>query len=106
MSADTTVVIAGHQFDDYQGVSFTAAVVQAAENFTTGSKEDAFQSAKRTFLDRSDRLWFHDWGAYPRAQKLGELLAEETRENSILEYDDVLVIMIEPDEVCRMVMDD
>jgi hypothetical protein len=97
MSADTTVVIAAcRRFPDSSELSYTAEVVQAVENLF--DEEFALETATAIFLSRP-HVWFTGAGALSRAKQFANLLAEETRANGILEYEDRPIIEIGPDRV-------
>lgn len=97
MSADTTVVIAAcRRFPDSSELSYTAEVVQAAENLF--DPECAVKMATSIFLSRP-RVWFTGNGGLSRAKQFANLLAEETRANGVLEYEDRPIIEIAEDGV-------
>lgn len=100
MSADTTVVIAAYRFPGGNGLSYTAQVVQAVENLMYyGDKRDV-EYAKDTFGVNDPRFatWFMGTGGLRRAKQFASLLAEETRENGILEYENRPIIEIAEDK--------
>ena len=99
MSADTTVVIAAYIRPWYSELAYTAEVVQAVENLF--DDESALETAKTIFLMRP-RVWFTGTGGLSRAKQFANLLAEETRENGILEYENRLIIEIAEDGVYRL----
>ncbi len=101
MSADTTVVIAAYRHPGDSELSYTAAVVQAADNITyTGDKEGVLEWARVHFLDRHNPCqWFTGKGGLSRAKQFANLLAQEWRENFILEYEDRPIIEIAPDRI-------
>ena len=100
MSADTTVVIAAcRRFTESSELSYTAAVVQAVENLFDA--EHALETAKSIFLARP-HVWFTGTGGLSRAKQFANLLAEETRANGILEYEDRPVIEIAEDGVFEL----
>ncbi len=100
MSADTTVVIAAcRRFPDSSELSYTAEVVQAVENLF--DDEFALEAAKAIFLSRP-RIWFTGPGGFSRAKQFANLLAEETRANGILEYEERRVIEIGEDGVYEL----
>lgn len=100
MSADTTVVIAAcRRFPESRELSYTAEVVQAVENLF--DSEYALEAAKAIFLVRP-RVWFTGTGGLSRAKQFANLLAEETRANGILEYEDRPIIEITEDGVYEL----
>ena len=86
MSADTTVVIAAYRWNGSE-LAYTAGVVQSADDFL-GDSDDAFvfQKVAMIFLERP-HVWFSGKGGLSRAKQFANLLAEDFRENSILEYE-------------------
>ncbi len=96
MSADTTVVIAAYTHPGSSELAYTAAVVQAVENLF--DEEFALETAKAIFLTRP-RVWFTGTGGLSRAKQFANLLAEETRANGILEYEERPIIEIGEDRV-------
>ncbi len=99
MSADTTVVIAAYRHPGHSELAYTAEVVQAVENLTAPLRQDwALETAKAIFLNQP-RQWFHGKGALGRAKQFANLLAQETRVNGILEYEDRPMIEIGVDGV-------
>lgn len=99
MSADNTVVIAAcRRSPESRELSYTAEVVQAVVNLFG---EFALETAKAIFLSRP-RLWFTGLGGFSRAKQLANLLAEETRANGILEFEDRLIIEIAEDGVYEL----
>ena len=100
MSADTTVVIAAcRRLPDSSELMYTAEVVQAVENLFDA--EFALETAKTIFLSRP-RVWFTGPGGFSRAKQFANLLAEDTRANGILEYEERLVIEIATDGVFEL----
>lgn len=100
MSADTTVVIAAcRRFPDSSELSYTAEVVQAVENLLDTMY--GVKTAKAIFLTRP-RVWFTGPGGLSRAKQFANLLAEETRANGILEYEDRPIIEITEDGVYEL----
>lgn len=97
MSADTTVVIAACcRFPDSSELSYTAAVVQAAESLF--DEEYGLTKAKANFIN-TPCVWFSGPGGFSRAKQFANILAGETRENGILEYEDRPIIEIAEDGV-------
>ncbi len=97
MSADTTVVIAAcRRFPEDSELSYTAEVCQAVENLFDG--ECALETAKAIFIKRP-HVWFTGVGGLSRAKQFANLLAQELRENGILEYEDRPIIEIGADRV-------
>lgn len=99
MSADTTVVIAAYTHPGRSELAYTAAVVQAVENLF--EDEFALEAAKAIFLKRS-RVWFTGTGGLSRAKQFANLLAEETRANSVLEYENRPIIEITENRVYEL----
>ncbi len=98
MSADTTVVIAAClRSPEDRELSYTAEVCQAVENFY--DEEYALRVARSIFLSNPHRVWFAGVGGLSRAKQLANLLAQELRENGILEYEDRPIIEIGADRV-------
>ncbi len=97
MSADTTVVIGARRQNDGE-LAYTAAVVQAAENIYGGSDEFCVRWAHACFLNRQ-REWFTGKGGLARAKQFANLLAQEYRENFVLEYEDRPIIEIGDDRI-------
>ncbi len=98
MSADTTVVIAAYRFSADSELSYTAAVVQAADNIHDPESRCAWEWAKANFLDRN-HPWFHGRGAFSRAKQFANILAQEQRENGVLEYEGRPIIEIDEDRI-------
>ena len=98
MSADTTVVIAAClRFPEDSELSYTAEVCQAVENFY--DEECALTVARYIFLSNTRRIWFAGIGGLSRAKQFANLLAQELRENRILEHEDRPIIEIGADRV-------
>ena len=94
MSADTTVVIAACRFVGSE-LEYTAKVVQAVENLTYyGDVRDSICAWE--VFDAGP--WFRGSGGLRRAKQFASLLAEETRENAILEYENRPIIEIAEDK--------
>ncbi len=98
MSADTTVVIAAHRFDGDGELSYTAAVIQAVENLTDHDSATCLKYARAHFID-GQYPWFKGSGGLRRVKQFAALLAEEQRENGILEYENRPIIEIGKDRV-------
>ena len=97
MSADTTVVIAARRFDGE--LAYTAKVFQAIENlWFYGDARDS-KLALEIF---SSGPWFRGPGGLRRAKQFASILAEETRENAILEYESRPIIEIAEDRVYQL----
>ncbi len=92
MSADTTVVIAGVFHPGNTHLSFTAAVVWAAEDLL-GQGEISLEKAKAVFLEQP-RVWFGGVGGLSRAKQFANLLAEDLRQNGVLDREDRPIIEI------------
>jgi hypothetical protein len=97
MSADTTVVIAAYRFPGNSELSYTAKVVQAVENLWDYADAECVEHAKMLFIGH--RPWFAGSGGLRRAKQFAALLAEETRENGILEYENRPIVEIGEDRV-------
>ena len=100
MSADdTTIVIAAYRLPSDSELSYTAAVVQAVENLFDG--ECALKKAKAIFVD-VHREWCHGKGSLGRAKAFAHLLAQDMRENGILEHENQPIIEIAEDGVYEL----
>ena len=97
MSADTTVVIAAYEYSHGER-RYTATVVQAAEDLLCENQVFALEKARYYFLEVS-RPWFKGKGGLSRAKQFATLLAEEERENGILEYEHRPLIEITSERV-------
>ncbi len=98
MSANSNVVIAACLlFPKDRQLSYTAEVCQDVENFY--DKELALRMARSNFLSSPRRVWFTGNGGLSRAKQFANLLAQELRENGILEYEDRPIIEIGADRV-------
>ncbi len=95
MSADTRVVIAAYNFGCGE-LAYTAAVVRNSEDFL--DPRCGVECALERFV-QTPRAWFHGVGGLSRAKQFATLLAEGTRENGVLEYEDRWIIEIGQDRV-------
>ncbi len=94
MSVDTRIVIAGYRFPGDSYTSWTAGLLQSADDLFE-EDENAMEMANAFFLVKC-----HPWfGKISRAKAFASLLAQDAEEQGRLEYQERPIILIRDDKV-------